>query len=382
MSAPHDSSMGCTIAELSAFNLNGVGVIWPKLLMNLVSRSVLLFVLFAAALSADESRMLQSGRDFFERGQFDEAARVFAATVTDPVDGAEANFWLGEIALQRNEAEKAVTSFERCVGLAPDVSLYHHRLGDAYGRAAQKAFVFSALGLARKCLAAYQRAVALDPANLDARYSLFLFYLNAPRIIGLGADKAAAEAEAIFAMNPDRGRLARAALHVTQKKFDTARTELAQVRSVDLETFQGDRAYLSDAMWRTAEVGSGEPIHNHLWFDQKSAADIVLIVHGRLYAKGISAPAPSRFGFALAGRWKSFTATVGMQDGSDNQTAAVFVVRGDGRELFRSTALSVDASQQMKINVTGVNDLELVTEAVGGKARETKAIWAAPFVRR
>jgi tetratricopeptide (TPR) repeat protein len=346
-------------------------------------RIIISFIAVVASLAAaEESRSIERGRDLFERGQLEEAARALEASATNPDRTAEANFWLGEIALQRNETEKAVARFELSVALAPEVSRYHHRLGDAYGRAAQKAFFISALGLARKCLSAYQRAVALDPKNLDARYSLFLFYLNAPRIIGGGIDHAAAEAHAIQAVDPDRGRTALIALHVKQKKLDAARTELAEARPIDLASMQGHRADLSDVTWRVAQVGSGEPSRNLQWFDGRSASDIVLIVHGRLYAKGLPAPAPSRFVFALEGGWRVFTATVGLQEGSSDATAAVFVVRGDGRELFRSRALPVETSQRVKIEVTGVSELELLTEAVGGKGREAKAIWAAPMVRR
>jgi tetratricopeptide (TPR) repeat protein len=325
---------------------------------------------------------LNAARELYDFGQLAEAQQALEKlTASHPTD-PEVNFYLGEIALQRGDTEKAVALFERTVAAAPTVSLYYHRLGDAYGHAAQKASIFSALGLARKCLHAFERAVELDPRNLDARYSLFTYYRGAPGIIGGGADKAAAEAATIKRLDPDRGRVAFAALHVAQKKYDAARAELAEVRPITLASVQAESVFLSDVEWTHASVGWGQPARNHAWFDERSHPGVVLLVHGRLYAKGLYAHSPSRYTFALDGKWKTFTATVGLRDGADPHGSAVFIVRGDGRELFRSAILRVNASQPVKIEVAGINELELVTEPGGADNHFSWAIWVEPRARR
>lgn len=342
-----------------------------------------LLVVFAGSMFAGElPPSMRAARELLESGSIDAAEREFKKVNGADAEGAEASFWLGEIALLRNDPEKAIAAFERAVALAPSNSRYHHRLGDAFGRAAQNASIFSALGLARKCMGAFQRAVALDPANLDARYSLFLFFCNAPRIIGGGADKALAEALAIRAADPDRGRVALAALYVSQKKVEAARGELAGIVAVDLADTRSDHVSLSDVKWLSADVAMGEPVRNHHWFDVKDQGEIVLLVHGRLYAKGLAARTPSRYAYQLAGAWRTFTATVGLQDGSKEEESAVFVLRGDGRELFRSRPLRVDESQRVKVDVGGVSHLELVAEVNGAHTRQTKAVWADPTLRR
>jgi tetratricopeptide (TPR) repeat protein len=333
----------------------------------------------SAAVDADA---LAGARTLYETGQMTNAQQAFEKLATrDPKD-AEVNFYLGELALWRNELPQAVVRFERCVAIAPQVSRYHHRLGDAYGRSAQVASVFSALGFARKCLAAFRRAVELDPNNLDARSSLFMFYRGAPALIGGGADKAAAEAATIKKLDPERGRVVFAALYVSQKKYDRARAELAESKPLDLAAVRSDSIYLSDVAWTDAKVGWGQPTRNYTWFDENNQSGVVLIVHGRLFGRGLYAHSPSRYTYALDGKWKTFTASVGLREGALPQASAVFIVRGDGRELFRSTKLHVNASQRLHLDVEGVKEIELITESGESHNHFSWAIWAEPQLHR
>jgi tetratricopeptide (TPR) repeat protein len=333
-------------------------------------------------LTGADSAGFDAARALYEEDKLGEARLAFERLALANPGMAEVHFHLGEIALRRNELETAVSSLERAVAAAPSVSRYHHRLGDAYGRAAQAASLFRAFGLAKRCLRAFQQAVELAPDNVDARFSLFMFYRGAPGFIGGGAEKAEAEATAIRRLDPDRGRIALAALRVSQKRYDDARAELAGVRAFDLTAVEADSVFLSDVRWTSANVGWGEPVRNHGWLDPRSGGDVVLIVHGRLYGKGLPAPSPARHVFAVDGRWSTLTATIGLRDGAGEQDSAVFVVRGDGRELFRSPILRANSSQRVKIDLAGVKELELVTGSGEPGDRASPAVWAEPLLRR
>jgi tetratricopeptide (TPR) repeat protein len=168
---------------------------------------------FAAARALLDARKPAEAQAAFEK--------LAAAHPSDP----EVNFYLGELALRRNEPEKASPYYEKCVAAAPTSSRYHRRLGDSYGSHAAKASVFSKPGLAKKCLAAYEKAVALDPADIDARQSVFEFYRQAPALFGGGVDKATATAEAIKKLDVTRGHNAFATLYAGEKKFAEALAE-------------------------------------------------------------------------------------------------------------------------------------------------------------
>jgi tetratricopeptide (TPR) repeat protein len=115
---------------------------------------------------------------------------------TEPAN-AKIPFYLGRIAMKRNDTPDAIAQFEKAVALAPANSDYYAELGGAYGSAARKASLFDQLGYAKKCRAALENAVELDPGNLDARRGLVDYYRQAPGFLGGGDAKAYAQAEAI-----------------------------------------------------------------------------------------------------------------------------------------------------------------------------------------
>lgn len=172
---------------------------------------------FAAAQALFDARKLAESQQAFER--------LAAADPKNP----EVNYYLGQLALRRDDAAKAVSYLEKSTAAAPDIGRYHQALGDANGRSAQKAGLLSKLGYAKKCLAAYERAVALEPGNLDFRQSLFEFYRQAPPMAGGGLDKAAAQAAALKEINPVRGRIAYATLYAGEKKYDEALAQFDEV---------------------------------------------------------------------------------------------------------------------------------------------------------
>lgn len=201
-------------------------------------RRLSLLLACATSLAAVDPAALDSARALFhERGQSAEAQKAFEALAATDPKNADVNFFLGQLANRRDDPAKAVKYFEAAVAAAPADARHHHGLADAYGRSAQKAGMLSKFGLAKKCVAAYERAVELEPANLDFRQSLFEFYRQAPAIAGGGVDKAVAQAEAIKKIDAHRGRFAFATLYVGEKKYAEALAQLDEVLQVSPDDY-------------------------------------------------------------------------------------------------------------------------------------------------
>lgn len=192
--------------------------------MNLFRATLVsaLLAVFAHAATTDPIAY-EAAVNLYKERQSAEATQAFTAlAVADPAN-SEVQSYLGRLALQTGgDPAVAVAHLEKAIALKPSESRYHQQLGDAYGLSAQKAGVFSKMGWAKKCVAAYQRAVELDPANVDAHVSLTEYYRQAPSMVGGGMDKAYAQAEKIKQLDPARGLTVLATLYVSDKKFSEA----------------------------------------------------------------------------------------------------------------------------------------------------------------
>ncbi|MBA3849724.1 MAG: hypothetical protein C0502_06980 [Opitutus sp.] len=198
---------------------------------------VLLLALVAVAHAALPPADADAVRQLLRERKFAEAeAAATKLTLAHPNE-ADAFVLLGTVRMNKDDAEGAVKALEKAAELAPGDSEVQRRLGDAYGRSAQKAGVLSKFGWAKKCLAAYEKAVALDPKSIAARLSLLGYYQNAPGMAGGGMDKAYAQAAEIKKLDADRGRLAFAQLYAADKKWTEAFSELEEVLKADPDNY-------------------------------------------------------------------------------------------------------------------------------------------------
>jgi len=160
-------------------------------------------------------------------GKFADAQALAQKAITADPKNPAAHYCLGLVFLEQNNHADATPPLEKAVALAPNVSKYHRALGDAHGLAALHASLFHKLALAKKCKAAYEKAVELDPASTHARTSLIRYLWEAPAIAGGGKDKAYAQIDALEKINPPAARAQRLAYCIKDKKFAEARALLA-----------------------------------------------------------------------------------------------------------------------------------------------------------
>jgi TolA-binding protein len=121
---------------------------------------------------------------------------------------APAAYWLGRAKLEAHDYRGSVDAFARAVNLKPNDAEYRRWLARAQAEIADRERSFT---MARRVRQQLERAVRLDPANVAVHRDLMSFYLEAPWLIGGGEGKARAQIDAIAALDPVAGHLARAA---------------------------------------------------------------------------------------------------------------------------------------------------------------------------
>ena len=159
-------------------------------------------------------------------------AAVLGARTAPAEDAAPSPFAPVKEAFKAQNWDAAVEAALKAVKELPDSSEAHLWLGRAYGQKAIKASIFSQMGLAKKCKAEFEKAVALDPKSTDARVDLIQYYANAPGIAGGGMDKARVEVKVLDGLDPARGALMSGYILSREKKPAEAEAEYRRAVSL------------------------------------------------------------------------------------------------------------------------------------------------------
>jgi tetratricopeptide (TPR) repeat protein len=171
---------------------------------------------------------LHDAIDLYERGKFSQAAKLLqqlrSITPSDP----GVRLWLGKSYLKIRDWNLAVQEMDTAVQLQPSDARYHLWLGRACGARASHSIFVTALSWARRVAKEFETARKLAPEDLDVRFDLLDYYLNAPGIVGGGKEKAEAEAQAIAKLDIGKGYTARATVYIKNKDWDMARKQLSQ----------------------------------------------------------------------------------------------------------------------------------------------------------
>jgi len=98
------------------------------------------------------------------------------------------------------------------------------------------------------------------------------------------------------------------------------------------------------------------------WKADRSVSGTPLKLAGRTFDKGIGVHARSQLTFAVDGKYEKFAVVIGLDDAARRKGDCVFVVSGDGRELFRQRVKGRDKPAQVRLDVRNVRRLVLLVE--------------------
>lgn len=185
----------------------------------MINRSfVFLFVASSALASASLTELVQI-RSLIDLRKVPEARQLLQTRLDAGNDDAETRFLLGRCLLRMSRFDAAVPHLEKASEFAPTNANYLTELGNAYLLVARANTSFLA---AKKGRAALEKAVEVDPSNLEAHGALVLYFSRAPWIAGGDMAKAMKHAEVMRRLDPEQGLVMLVSLKNQQKKFDEA----------------------------------------------------------------------------------------------------------------------------------------------------------------
>ncbi len=169
----------------------------------MTARILALFLIVASVVHAETP--LESALSLYRAKQYPAAAEALEKIVAADPRNAAAHYYLGMTVSRRADDKalpQAVALLEKATALAPENATY---LADYAGLSLLLAQKNRSLTTALRGRDAMEKAIKMDPANLDAREGLFRFYNEAPWPLASRA-KAKAQLDEIAKRDPERGQ--------------------------------------------------------------------------------------------------------------------------------------------------------------------------------
>jgi Flp pilus assembly protein TadD len=250
------------------------------------SRVSLVLLLLIASLTAS---LADSAKDKLAAGRIDEAIAELNGRLSSAPADAESSNLLCRAYFTLEEWDRAESSCRKAVSLDPGNSRFHLWLGRVYGERADRANFLAAAGLVGKVRGEFERAVQLNPKDVETRLDLAEFYIEAPGIVGGGEQKAREQAQSLTTVNPAREHWIYA--RIAEKKKDAATAEREYHQYIDLS--KGDaEAWLNLALFLRRQKRFDEMEQAIVKLSQAPMPklDVLVEASGMLYRGGRSYP--------------------------------------------------------------------------------------------
>jgi hypothetical protein len=138
---------------------------------------------------------------------------------------------------------------------------------------------------------------------------------------------------------------------------------------------------LGDARPELGKVGWLQPAANRIPLGEDIESP--LLDSGRLYATGLFAHSPSRYVFNLGGKWRTLRGEAGLHTAFQSRAlGVVYVIKTDGKEVFRSSTIRGATHANYAVDVAGVKTLELLVENAYDHNWANWSLWLDPALFR
>ncbi len=251
-----------------------------------VSRPLMRLLLLTCILVPLTAHSAANPRELLDSGHADDALRLLTASASNS-NAAMFNY-IGRVYFSLGDWDNAVQNCERATQIDPGNAVFQLWLGRSYGEKANSAGPLSAYMLARKTVAAFIAARALDRQSMAIARDLAEYYATAPAIVGGGSDKALALAAELNPAYPADAAWVRAMVATNQGNYEQAEHEY--IEAIRLDHYSA-RTYLDFARylrgrksWERFQQTVDRAIEssNILPTDHYDAAEMLLVANRNL----------------------------------------------------------------------------------------------------
>lgn len=193
-----------------------------RIRQSLFASTLVLLSLSVAAFGGADIAEVEA---MLKKNRYDEAIAYLDALPSERDAEGEVSYQLAAAYLGKGDFDQAEDWMDRAVKKdGGNAAFYNYRAG-VYFRQTQDAGIFGQMRLAGKLRRDLEKAVDLDPGNVDYRMDLLEYYTGAPGIAGGSKKKAMEQAEAIAKLDSVQGYIARGRVYLAEDKTQAAEAQ-------------------------------------------------------------------------------------------------------------------------------------------------------------
>lgn len=171
-------------------------------------KKLLFLFLFVPVCTWSQSNF-EKAEKLFHAKKYQDAEVVFELNLKYYPNDIKTLERLGEINSEEKQWEKASVYYKKLTQLKPDEADYFYKYGGSLGMRAMEVNKFRAIGLVSDMKSAFEKAIALNPKHLEARWALIELYLQLPGIAGGSESKALRYSNELAKLSPVDGYLSK-----------------------------------------------------------------------------------------------------------------------------------------------------------------------------
>ena len=158
----------------------------------------------------------------FKEGKYSQAEVFFEAALKSNPNDLKTIEYLGDVAGHNKSWDKAIGYYKILKDRKPTEADYFYKYGGVLGMKAKDSNPFKALGMIGEVKSSFEKAIALNPKHIDARYALITLYLELPGIVGGSESKAIQYSNELLKLSPVDGYLSRGQIEEYFKRYSSA----------------------------------------------------------------------------------------------------------------------------------------------------------------
>ena len=184
--------------------------------MKLFLGFFLLFPLFLC------SQSFEKGEKLFVDGKFSEALPILENYLKSNPSNLKTIEYLGDISAYNKVWDKAIGYYKKLKTLKPTEANYFFKYGGALAMKISEINKLRALRMVGEVRSSFEKAIALNPKHIEARWGLIELNLQLPGIVGGSESKAIKYSGELRELSPVDGYLSRGHIEEYLDRYTTA----------------------------------------------------------------------------------------------------------------------------------------------------------------